>query len=145
MAIADLVESLDRNASVLKQAYWDYWSKELAERSSEMKAAVAEGDTKAVKKIVAHVKEYFGGMGSLNDIGGVVHGKTVDGRRGESADLLLKEQLDDLFFHCLFWRAAGQEAQTRYNTIMKALNKITDSSPRQYYHDKPRWFSKWSD
>lgn len=171
MTLDDLLQSLDKTASVLDEAGWWEWAKTLREHGALVERARAEKNDKNLSRCVADIKDFFGGMGSLNDIGGPIRGRMVD-KEEKLAASLIQDQLDDLFLQCLFWKTERQEALLRKERMNKALRKVFASvdrsfarahpdwtkehpdsidetvrliQPRVYYHFKPSWFRKWSD
>jgi len=171
MTLDDLLQSLDKTASVLDEAGWWEWAKTLREHRVLVDQSRTEKNDRNLSRCVAEIKEFFGGMGSLNDIGGPIRGKMAD-KEEKSAASLIEDQLDDLFLQRLFWKTEKHEALLRKERMTGALNKVSASvdrsfarahpawvrdhpesidqtvksmRPRIYYHIKPGWFRKWSD
>jgi hypothetical protein len=171
MTLDDLLQSLDKTASVLDEAGWWEWAKTLREHRELVERASTEKNERNLSRCVNEIKDFFGGMGSLNDIGGPIRGKMAD-KEEKSAESLIEDQLDDLFLQCLFWKTERQEALSRKERMTKALHRVFASvdrsfvranpawvkehpdsidqtvrlmRPRVYYHIKPSWYRKWSD
>jgi len=144
MTTSDLLKSLDKTATVLDDAGWWEEAKTLREKKVLLEQAKASGKGKGLGRQIAEIRSLFGGMGSLNDIGGFIRGKMAD-KEERSAILTINEQLDDLFLNCLFWKTERQEAQQKGESMKKSLSRVTTLQPRVYFHIRPSWFRKWSD
>jgi len=171
MTLDDLLQSLSKTASVLDEAGWSEWARTLREYGVLVEQASTEKNDKNLRRRVAEIKDFFGGMGSLNDVGGSIGGKITD-KEEKSVASLIEEQLDDLFLQCLFWKTDKHEALLRKERMLDALRKVCASldrsferanpawvkehpdskdstvrsmRPRVYYHFNPNWYRKRSD
>ena len=132
MAVEDILESLAETSQFLDECGMKVWASLLRDQESEIAEANRDGKPRRVKRRVKKLKQYFGGMGSLNDLVISKDNRNLHPQLSEEeADRRLGNLLDQLFMWCLFW---NYDRETALRTYQQLLQRYPHELPPRVRH-----------
>ena len=132
MSVLNLLESLAETSQFLDECGMKVWASLLRDQESEIAEANRDRKPRRIKRQVEKLKQYFGGMGSLNDVVISKDNRNLHPRFSEEeADRRLGNLLDQLFMWCLFW---NYDQETALRTYQQLLQQYPDELPPRVRH-----------